>query len=154
MLLENRIVASAGLSSWPATETGEIYKHRVVAVDGRPLEDARWLKDHVASIPIGTPLQYHLQRDGNVIERVIETRRFTLRDFVLLFGGSLLCGVALGEALFEPFVTHGKSGGSGLGLAIVKKVVDEHGGSIEADKPEGGGTAIHLYLPLLPVEPR
>lgn len=52
------------------------------------------------------------------------------------------------DRLFEPFVTAGKHNGSGLGLAIVKKVVDDHGGSIEVGKPEGGGTAFHLSLPI------
>jgi signal transduction histidine kinase len=54
------------------------------------------------------------------------------------------------ERLFEPFVTARKKGGTGLGLAIVKKVVDDHGGSVAVTKPEGGGTAFVLRLPLAP----
>jgi signal transduction histidine kinase len=54
------------------------------------------------------------------------------------------------ERIFEPFVTARKKGGTGLGLAIVKKVVDDHGGTIVATKPEGGGTAFVLRLPLAP----
>lgn len=54
----------------------------------------------------------------------------------------------IADALFEPFVTSGKSGGSGLGLAIVRKVVDDHSGDIAVSKPEGGGTAFTLRLPL------
>lgn len=56
--------------------------------------------------------------------------------------------VELGDRIFEPFVTAGKSAGSGLGLAIVRKVVEDHGGAISIAKPEGGGTAFHLTLPL------
>ncbi|MEN8185286.1 MAG: hybrid sensor histidine kinase/response regulator [Myxococcota bacterium] len=52
------------------------------------------------------------------------------------------------ETLFEPFVSAGKARGTGLGLAIVKKVVEDHGGSIEVAKPEGGGTAFHLRFRL------
>ncbi len=51
------------------------------------------------------------------------------------------------DRLFEPFVTAGKEKGTGLGLAVVHKVVEDHEGRIEVGKPEGGGTAIHLYLP-------
>ena len=49
--------------------------------------------------------------------------------------------------IFEPFFTSGKHGGSGLGLAVVKKVIEDHGGSIELRKPEGGGAAFVIQLP-------
>ncbi len=46
--------------------------------------------------------------------------------------------------------------GSGLGLAIVRQVVEQHGGTIAAAAPAGGGTAMCVRLPraeALPVEP-
>jgi two-component system, OmpR family, sensor histidine kinase MprB len=36
--------------------------------------------------------------------------------------------------------------GSGLGLAIVKQVAETHGGTVVAERPEGGGTLIRLRL--------
>jgi signal transduction histidine kinase len=54
----------------------------------------------------------------------------------------------IADRLFEPFVTAGKRNGSGLGLAVVRKVLDDHGGSVAATKPEGGGAAFELRLPL------
>jgi signal transduction histidine kinase len=54
----------------------------------------------------------------------------------------------IADRLFEPFVTAGKHGGSGLGLAVVRKIVDDHGGSVAVNKPEGGGTAFSVRLPL------
>ena len=42
------------------------------------------------------------------------------------------------ERIFQPFVRldearNSKTGGSGLGLAITKKIIELHGGTIEAD---------------------
>jgi two-component system sensor histidine kinase MprB len=37
--------------------------------------------------------------------------------------------------------------GSGLGLAIVRQVAEQHGGSVAAESPPGGGTLMRLCLP-------
>jgi signal transduction histidine kinase len=55
---------------------------------------------------------------------------------------------AIRESLFEPFVTAGKVGGTGLGLAVVRKIVEDHGGSVTAEKAEGGGARFELRLPV------
>jgi PAS domain S-box-containing protein len=49
--------------------------------------------------------------------------------------------------VFDPYVTT-KSKGTGLGLAIVKKIVEEHGGRIEADNARPGGARVRIELPL------
>jgi two-component system sensor histidine kinase AtoS len=48
--------------------------------------------------------------------------------------------------IFSPFYTS-KSTGTGLGLAISKKVIDAHGGSIQADSDPGRGTEFVITLP-------
>ncbi|MGA8706404.1 MAG: ATP-binding protein [Steroidobacteraceae bacterium] len=49
--------------------------------------------------------------------------------------------------LFDPYVT-GKPRGTGLGLAIVKRIVEEHGGRIEAENRAEGGAKILVVLPV------
>jgi nitrogen fixation/metabolism regulation signal transduction histidine kinase len=49
--------------------------------------------------------------------------------------------------VFDPYVTS-KPKGTGLGLAIVKKIVEEHGGRIEADNQRAGGARVRIQLPL------
>ena len=50
------------------------------------------------------------------------------------------------DKIFSPFYTS-KSSGTGLGLAISKKLVDAHGGSIEAQSAPGSGTEFFLTFP-------
>jgi nitrogen fixation/metabolism regulation signal transduction histidine kinase len=49
--------------------------------------------------------------------------------------------------VFDPYVTS-KPKGTGLGLAIVKKIVEEHGGRIDADNRPGGGARVRIVLPI------
>jgi nitrogen fixation/metabolism regulation signal transduction histidine kinase len=50
------------------------------------------------------------------------------------------------ERVFDPYVTT-KPKGTGLGLAIVKKLVEEHGGRVEAGNREEGGARLTVLLP-------
>jgi signal transduction histidine kinase len=50
------------------------------------------------------------------------------------------------ERIWSPFYTS-KEAGTGLGLALARKVVDAHGGSIEATSQPGRGTRFLVVLP-------
>lgn len=49
--------------------------------------------------------------------------------------------------VFDRFVTSADAGGTGLGLAIARRLVEAHGGSIEANASRTGGTNIRFVIP-------
>jgi signal transduction histidine kinase len=50
--------------------------------------------------------------------------------------------------IFEPLFTT-KTRGVGLGLPTVRKLVEQHGGTIDVESREGGGTTFTVWLPRL-----
>ena len=50
------------------------------------------------------------------------------------------------EQLFQPFFTT-KANGMGLGLSVCRRLIEAHGGSIEADNLPGGGAIFRFQLP-------
>ncbi len=59
------------------------------------------------------------------------------------------CGMTpeVKDKIFSSFFTTKGVGGSGIGLMLTKKIVDEHGGEIEATSREGEGAAFTIRLP-------
>jgi nitrogen fixation/metabolism regulation signal transduction histidine kinase len=82
---------------------------------------------------------------------VVETRRTAMHghpvlDLVVSDNGPGFPREIIGQ-VFDPYVTS-KPRGTGLGLAIVKKIVEEHGGRIEAENVRSGGARVRIWLPL------
>jgi len=50
------------------------------------------------------------------------------------------------DRLFHPFFTT-KSHGNGLGLAVSRNIVREHGGRIDVQNPDAGGSVFRIILP-------
>ena len=55
--------------------------------------------------------------------------------------------------VFEPFFSR-RAGGTGLGLSIVRRIVEQHGGQVEAANDREGGAVVSVWLPAEPNLPR
>ena len=80
---------------------------------------------------------------------VITVRTELIRDGVQFSVGDNGSGFSeqVKVRAFEPYVTT-KSKGTGLGLSIVKKIVEEHGGTIQAENIQPHGAKISINLPV------
>ncbi len=54
------------------------------------------------------------------------------------------------KQLFDPFFTT-KPSGTGLGLSIAARIVEKHGGALEFETRDGGGTTFRVVLPTEPI---
>ncbi|MBI4842615.1 MAG: hypothetical protein HY803_16395, partial [candidate division NC10 bacterium] len=57
------------------------------------------------------------------------------------------------QDIFNPFFTT-KHRGTGLGLSVSRRIVEDHGGWIEAESSPGQGATFRVWLPVGPVTHR
>jgi two-component system sensor histidine kinase MprB len=80
---------------------------------------------------------------GTVVEVVVHDGEVAVRDHGPGIADEDLPYVF--DRFYRSTAARGMSG-SGLGLAIVKQVAEAHGGSVVAERPQGGGTLMRLRL--------
>ena len=105
-----------------------------------PLDGARLrmaltnvLRNAAQASPEGRAAEVRVGRDGGMVTVVV-------RDH----GGGIPAGEE--KAIFEPFHTK-RVRGVGLGLAIARRIVELHGGTIEARNHQTGGAELTISLP-------
>jgi nitrogen fixation/metabolism regulation signal transduction histidine kinase len=139
------------------TEVADLYRSQDTAVEIRPVLDGR-LEDLEADR--GRVRQILNNLVTNALEALegVPGARIELATGLGEADGQPMAVVAVLDngpgfqkellgRIFEPYVTS-KPKGTGLGLAIVKKIVEEHGGRIEADNRPEGGARVRVMLPL------
>jgi hypothetical protein len=95
----NRIVAPIGLEHWSGFQAGIPFGAQLTHADGRPVDSVPRLVEEVWQRPEGTPIRYRFQTTDGVVERTVPVMRFTLGDYLSLFGVFIVNGalyVALG----------------------------------------------------------
>lgn len=80
-------------TSWSGPRSGLATYDRLLSANGEPLETPEELSQLVRELPVGTPITYEFLREGKVQTAVVETQRFTFKDFVSSFLPMILAGV-------------------------------------------------------------
>lgn len=79
-------------------------------------------------------------------ECIVEAKREPPFDIVIVRDTGPGWSPDVRESLFEPLVTT-KTSGTGLGLAICRRIIESHGGQIEAIDADPRGAAVRIRLP-------
>ncbi|HVS19588.1 MAG TPA: ATP-binding protein, partial [Planctomycetota bacterium] len=107
-----------------------------IEADAGQLRQVVWnLLRNAAEAAPGEPIEIGVARDGVRARLTIHDRGPGIPDEQV-------------SRVFEPFFST-KEGGTGLGLPTVHRIVEEHKGSIELVRHDGGGTLAVVSLPLL-----
>jgi signal transduction histidine kinase len=94
LVMQNRVVPSIALPHWADGQASRLFQHQVLAIDGRPVEEAREVYDAAEAAGPDRALAYRLRGPlGDVVERTVKTRTFEASDYTYLFGAYLLNGV-------------------------------------------------------------
>jgi signal transduction histidine kinase len=107
LLGRNHIVAPIGLAHWTGFQADVPFGARLIAVDGAPAPPVTALVERTWQIPPRTPVSYTFETTDGSVTRTIPVMRFTIGDWVSLFGvwlidGGLFLCLGFGVAWLRP----------------------------------------------------
>ena len=83
--------------------------------------------------------------DGGKLDVNIESIDGTVKIYIVDAGKGMKQGVL--QNIYDPFFTT-KPSGTGVGLSVSLKIIEDHGGTIDAISEQGKGTTMLLTLPI------
>ena len=87
------LVSDVGQPTWSGLSRGLTYPDKILAVDGQVLTSPQELKTIVRSAPVGTYMEYSVQRGDQVFTATVPTMPLGPLDLFLTFGITFLSGV-------------------------------------------------------------
>jgi signal transduction histidine kinase len=94
-VMANRVVPSIALSDWQTGDPDRLFQHEVLAVDGVAVGSGEAIYAAVRPKAPGESVRYTVRAvDGSISTHDVEARRFSLKDYVLLFAAFLMNGAA------------------------------------------------------------
>ena len=106
---QNLTIGPYFLPNWTAEQAGMRALDRVVAVDGRVLQERSELYAWVKSAPPGSTFQYRVLRDGQFLEFAVPSMTLSLHDWFLSFGVYVVMGIAFLLIGVAPYYFHASS---------------------------------------------
>jgi serine phosphatase RsbU (regulator of sigma subunit) len=94
LINERMLVAPIGQYNWSGTQAGLKYPEKILSVNGNPVSSPRELEDIIQGKPIGSPIEYRIERKGEVLKATLKSMRFSVVDLVMTFGINFIGGIA------------------------------------------------------------
>jgi class 3 adenylate cyclase len=98
-----KVVVDYGQYYWPGKSAGLRYPDKLLEADGAPVISDSDLEKIIKGKPLGTPISYTFDREGQLMTVSIPTMRFSMVDFVATFGIEFLAAclyLTLGVVVF------------------------------------------------------
>jgi two-component system, NtrC family, sensor histidine kinase HydH len=117
-----------------------------IALDLTGAPETLWVDESRMATALGNLIRNALQSTSN--DTRVEVRVHSEASAAVVDVRDHGPGIAPGDAerIFEPFFTT-RIHGTGLGLAVARRAIEQHGGTLRAESPAGGGALFRVILP-------